>query len=73
LIIPHLITRVSGHLIFLLSMVAFLVGNIVMSVARENASYWGTIFPAFVIAVFGPGERLHRSPCAANHLPGEWC
>ena len=36
-------------------MVAFLLGNIVMSVAPAESSYWQTIFPALILVISGPG------------------
>jgi hypothetical protein len=56
MIIPALITRVPGHLIFLGSMTAFLVGNLMMSVAPPHATYWAVIFPCQVLVIFGPGK-----------------
>ncbi|KAK1926475.1 MFS transporter [Papiliotrema laurentii] len=55
LIIPSLITRVPGHLIFLASMIAFLIGNVMMSVAPPHITYWAVQFPSLLIVIFGPG------------------
>ncbi|GFZ46638.1 hypothetical protein JCM24511_03858 [Saitozyma sp. JCM 24511] len=54
LLVPYAITRFPGHQIFLLSMIAFLVGSIMASVAPAHGSYWSVTMPSLILVISGP-------------------
>jgi hypothetical protein len=56
LLVPVLITRYRGDLIFLASMVAFFVGILLAAFTQEQGSYWALTFTSLIVATFGPGE-----------------
>jgi len=54
LLVPVAITRFPGHQIFLFSMVCFLIGDIMASVAPVKG-YWSVTFPSLILVIAGPG------------------
>lgn len=64
LLVPVLITRYRGDLIFLASMVAFFVGILLAAFTQEQGSYWALTFTSLVVVIFGPGKCKHS--CRAN-------
>ena len=61
LAVPYVITRFPGHLIFLTSMLCFLVGDVMISLTPPSLTYWAVTFPSLLLVISGPGEsrRLH--------------
>ena len=53
--VPLLLRRLPPHRIFLLSCIAFLIGNILTAVAPVKTTYWAVIFPSTIVVIFGPG------------------
>lgn len=56
LLVPVLITRYRGDIIFLASMVAFFAGILLAAFTQEQGSYWALTFTSLVVVTFGPGE-----------------
>lgn len=55
MLVPRIINRFRGHLIFLVSMLAFLVGAIMAAVAPVGGPYWAVTFPSMILVIAGPG------------------
>ncbi|ORX34486.1 major facilitator superfamily domain-containing protein [Kockovaella imperatae] len=53
LAVPTLLTRFPGHQIFFVSMVAFLVGDVMGAVAPVHG-YWSVTFPSLILVILGP-------------------
>ncbi|ODN80390.1 hypothetical protein L202_02641 [Cryptococcus amylolentus CBS 6039] len=54
LLVPHLIHRLPGHIIFLLAMCAFTIGNLLAATAPAHSTYWGNTFVSMLVVVWGP-------------------
>ncbi|ODN85645.1 MFS transporter [Cryptococcus wingfieldii CBS 7118] len=54
LLVPHLIHRLPGHIIFLLAMLAFTIGNLLAATAPAHSTYWGNTFVSMLVVVWGP-------------------
>ncbi|TYJ56292.1 hypothetical protein B9479_002982 [Cryptococcus floricola] len=54
LLVPHLIHRLPGHIIFLLAMFAFTIGNLLAATAPAHSTYWGNTFVSMLVVVWGP-------------------
>ena len=59
LAVPSLITRFPGHQIFFISMVSFLVGDLMAALAPVHG-YWSVTFPSLILVILGPGRSLLR-------------
>lgn len=66
LVVPTLITRFPGHQIFLVSMVAFLIGDIMAAFNPASASYWAVTFPSLILVIAGPGQLILVSTTGAD-------
>lgn len=70
LIVPFLIRHLPNHFIFLLSMFAFTVCNIIAATASTSTAegqYWKSTFWSLVIGTFGPG-MLHSETLSNKNL-----
>lgn len=56
LLVPVLITRYRGDLIFLASMVAFFAGILLAAFTQVGGSYWALTFTSLIVVTFGPGK-----------------
>ncbi|WVR04537.1 hypothetical protein IAU60_001544 [Kwoniella sp. DSM 27419] len=54
LLVPVLIHRIPGHVIFLLAMIAFFIGVLFAAVNPADQIYWGLTFWSVLLVVFGP-------------------
>jgi uncharacterized membrane protein YoaK (UPF0700 family) len=65
LLVPLIITRYRGDLIFLASMVAFFAGILLAAFTQVEGSYWALTFTSLVVVTFGPGEcRRSAGECS---------
>lgn len=68
LIVPTLIVRFPGDKNLLGSMVSFLVGNVMASVAPAHGTYWSVTFPSLILVIFGPGKSSPLSLFVTSNL-----
>ncbi|OCF37435.1 hypothetical protein I316_00556 [Kwoniella heveanensis BCC8398] len=54
LLVPTLIHRFPGHIIFLMAMVSFLIGPLFSALNKPDQTYWGLTFFGLLLSVFGP-------------------
>ncbi|WVQ97952.1 hypothetical protein IAU59_005072 [Kwoniella sp. CBS 9459] len=54
LLVPVLIHRLPGHVIFLMAMVSFLIGVLFSALNQPDQTYWGLTFFGLILVVFGP-------------------
>lgn len=66
--VPYVIRRFPGHLIFLGSMLAFLIGAIMAAVAPAGGPYWAVTFPSMILVIAGPGTTHQLTQLESHEL-----
>lgn len=54
LLVPYLIKKFPGHIIFLFAMFGFMCANLFMATAPVNQVYWANTFVGMLLGMFGP-------------------